>query len=387
MTERLYYKDGGMSEFYAVVMSCKKEKNGRYAVILDRTAFFPGGGGQECDTGELGYARVLEVSERDGEIVHYTDSEVPDDLVVKGKIDWEKRYRRMQNHTGEHIVSGLIYKKFGYSNVGFHMGSEDVTADFDGVLTEDELREIEYEANLIIYKNLRVYAEFPDADELSSMQYRCKKELTGDVRIVTIEGCDRCACCAPHVSSTGEIGMIRLLGFMHYKGGVRIHMLCGLDALCDYRNKSALIKHLCGKLSSKPEKLKEKIERLSSETAESKKVAAEAENALIDCKLSSLEITDGNRLFVEPGMNMQGLARLASGASEKVYGISIAVSGSDESGYRYVAASKHRNLLPIAQAIGEVLDGKGGGSDKLIQGSINAKIKDIESFFESLGEN
>lgn len=386
MTEKLYYKDGSIYEFYAVVISCKKEDNGRYAVILDRTAFFPGGGGQECDTGELGCAKVLQTAICGDDIVHYTDTEVPDDLVVKGRIDLEKRYRRMQNHTGEHIISGLIYKRFGYNNVGFHMGSEDVTADFDGVITEDELRDIEYEANRIIYKNVRVYAEFPEREELSKMQYRSKKELDGDVRIVTIDGYDRCACCAPHVSSTGEIGMIRLLFCTHYKGGVRVHMLCGLDALCDYREKTAIIKELCGKLSSKPERLLDAVDRLMLCASEDKRNSANIANALIELKISQLEVSEDDKFFFEPEMDMAGIQKLVVRASKKVKGISFAVSGSDEAGYKYAAASEHRDLRPVADAIIEMLDGKGGGSRQLIQGSINSDIRSIESFFNNLRE-
>lgn len=386
MTERLYYKDGSIYEFYAVVISCEKEEDGRYAVILDRTAFFPGGGGQECDTGELGCAKVLKTELRGDDIIHYTDTEVPDDIVVKGRIDKEKRYRRMQNHTGEHIISGLIYKKFGYNNVGFHMGSEDITADFDGEITEEELRDIEYEANCIVYKNAKVYAEFPSAEELSAMQYRSKKELDGDIRIVTIEGYDRCACCAPHVSATGEIGMIRLLSCMRYKGGVRIHMLCGIDALLDYRQKSALIKSLCGKLSSKPEKLVESVERLSTIATEEKRSLNDAVNALIELKLSQLDVVEGDKFFFEPEMDMLGLQKFVVGASKKIYGISFAVSGNDVDGYKYAASSEHRDLRPIADAITEMLEGKGGGSKQLIQGSINAKLKNIEDFFSSFKE-
>ncbi|MFA6948907.1 MAG: alanyl-tRNA editing protein, partial [Eubacteriales bacterium] len=196
-----------MSEFDAEVLSCT-DVNGSYAVVLDRTAFFPEGGGQPCDTGMLGLAQVREVSVKNGIITHLTDRTLNIGERVHGTVDWDKRFGHMQSHSGEHIVSGLIHRKYGFDNVGFHIGSEDVTIDLNGTLDRAQLDEIEDMANDAVYRNVSITAEYPPAETLASLQYRSKLALTENVRIVTVEGCDVCACCAPHCNHTGEIGMI-----------------------------------------------------------------------------------------------------------------------------------------------------------------------------------
>ena len=240
MTEKLFYKDSHLSKFDAEVLSCVRAKRqqvkdsfGRldgkageyYEIELDRTAFFPEGGGQYADTGVLYMAdddtcgldetarkkvQVLDVRERNGRIFHITDGFIEAKTAVKGSIDWEERFMKMQQHTGEHIVSGLIHAAYGYNNVGFHLGSEDCTMDFDGEITEEELRRIEAEANKAVWKNLKVFTHYPKKEELSQIEYRSKIEIEGQVRIIEIPGYDCCACCAPHVTYTGEIGLIKL---------------------------------------------------------------------------------------------------------------------------------------------------------------------------------
>ena len=232
MTEKLYYIDSHMKAFTATVTSC--EKNGdRFEVTLDRTAFFPEGGGQLGDSGVIGGVRVFDTHEKNGEIKHYVNQALETGKTYDCAIDWETRFRRMQNHSGEHIVSGLVHKKYGYNNVGFHMGSDVVTIDFDGELSWEQLLEIEREANRAIAANYKVTATFPAEDVLKTLEYRSKLELTENVRIVEIENTDICACCAPHVNSTAEVGTVRILTAERRRrggDGVRITMLCGLDA-------------------------------------------------------------------------------------------------------------------------------------------------------------
>ena len=239
MTEKLFYRDSHLKEFTAEVLSCEK-RDGHYEVELDRTAFFPEGGGQYADTGVLDEMQVCDVQEKDGRIFHIMKdrSERVSEYFtagrrVSGRIDWEERFMKMQQHTGEHIVSGLVHARFGYNNVGFHLGSEDCTMDFNGAVTKEELQEIEQEANRAVWKNLPVQVLYPTEEELASMDYRSKIEIEGQIRIVVIPGYDVCACCAPHVNNTGEIGMIKLTGVQRYKGGVRVTMLCGVRALLD----------------------------------------------------------------------------------------------------------------------------------------------------------
>ena len=293
MTEKLFYKDSHLSKFDAEVLSCVRAKRqqvkdsfGRldgkageyYEIELDRTAFFPEGGGQYADTGVLYMAdddtcgldetarkkvQVLDVRERNGRIFHITDGFIEAKTAVKGSIDWEERFMKMQQHTGEHIVSGLIHAAYGYNNVGFHLGSEDCTMDFDGEITEEELRRIEAEANKAVWKNLKVFTHYPKKEELSQIEYRSKIEIEGQVRIIEIPGYDCCACCAPHVTYTGEIGLIKLGQAQRYKGGVRITMLCGVRAFSDYVRKEAQAKEisrlLCAKENEIADAVSEKI--------------------------------------------------------------------------------------------------------------------------------
>ena len=225
-TAKLYYADGYVREFDACVVSCRPEGE-RYRVVLDRTAFFPEGGGQYGDVGCLDGVQVTDTKEKGGIIFHETDTALEEGKCVHGILDWEVRFDRMQQHSGEHIVSGIVHRRFGYENVGFHLGDDYCTMDFNGPITKEELKEIEWEANRAVFENLDVLVTYPSKDELAQMEYRSKIEIDGQVRIVTIPGYDVCACCAPHVKKTGEIGLIKLVNRMNYKGGERITMLCG----------------------------------------------------------------------------------------------------------------------------------------------------------------
>lgn len=230
MTRKLYYEDSHQKSCAAQVLECSSAGSD-WEIVLDQTVFFPEGGGQPCDKGRIGTQPVLRVREKAGIIYHRVEHPLDPGTPVECEIDWPYRFSLMQNHSGEHIVSGLIHAQYGYDNVGFHMGSERVTLDINGVLSKEELREIERKANQAVWANLPVQTKFPAQEELKRLSYRSKLELDKDVRIVQIGELDRCACCAPHVRSTGEIGLIRLLGHQSYKGGVRISMLCGEQAL------------------------------------------------------------------------------------------------------------------------------------------------------------
>ena len=232
MTERLYNENAYTAAFTARVLSCTADGGG-FAVVLDRTAFFPEGGGQGGDRGRIGDTEVTDTVERGGEVLHLTRTAVPVGEVLPCKIDFDLRYERMQCHSGEHIVSGLIHSLYGYNNVGFHLGDEEMTVDYDGVLDEDAQRTVELAANRAVCETLAIRAFFPAPAEAAALDYRSKLEIAAGLRLVEIPGYDLCACCAPHVARTGEIGIIKLLDSIHYKGGVRIRMLCGLRALRD----------------------------------------------------------------------------------------------------------------------------------------------------------
>ena len=379
-TIKLYDADSHLYDFDASVISCEKTDKG-FAVVLDKTAFFPEGGGQPADEGTLNGIAVTDVQIKDGVITHTTAEEIPAGSAVKGAVDSEIRFRRMQNHSGEHIVSGLIHKLFGYNNVGFHMGSEDVTLDLDGVLTREDLDKIEMLANRAVYENVNVRAEYPSPEILKDLDYRSKLDLTENVRIVTIEGYDVCACCAPHVNKTGEIGIIKLIDFLKYKGGVRIHMLCGFDALEDYNRRYKNVAAISAKLSAKQAEVYEAVERLSAELSAEKQAAGELKRQLVAMKIAALEPTDGNMVLVEKDMDMLNLRNLVNEAVQLCGGICAAFSGSDENGYNYIIASKNVPLRAEAKAINAALNGRGGGKDEMIQGSAKASEAEIRAYF------
>ena len=236
MTTRLFDADSHLRSFTACVLACT-ENDGKYEVELDATAFFPEGGGQCGDRGTLGGVNVLDTVERGGTILHICAGPLPAGSEVRGEVDAELRFSNMQTHSGEHIVSGIVHRLFGYDNVGFHLDGA-ATLDFSGELTAEDIARVELLANEAVWKNLPVTARYPSPDELAGLEYRSKLDLTENVRIVTIEGVDVCACCAPHVSRTGEIGLIKITDFMRHRGGVRLTMLAGRRAFLDYRAKT-----------------------------------------------------------------------------------------------------------------------------------------------------
>ncbi|MBQ8469110.1 MAG: alanyl-tRNA editing protein, partial [Clostridia bacterium] len=267
-TEKLYDVDAYSKTFSATVISCDPVEGSpdTYAVVLNRTAFFPEGGGQYADTGTLDAVHVRDVQVSDeGIITHYCDGALTPWAQVTGVLDWEQRFQRMQNHTGEHIVSGTVHRLFGYDNIGFHLGDGEVTCDFNGELSEEQLREVEQVANRAVWDNVEVLCEYPDPELLPTLQYRSKLDLTEDVRLVTIPGYDVCACCAPHVKRTGEVGVIKLVNSEKAHGGTRVHMLCGPWALEDYQVKQKNIMRIVDLTSTPQEGTAEAVEALQAQ--------------------------------------------------------------------------------------------------------------------------
>ena len=384
MTEKLYYKDSHLREFGATVLSCEPYKNG-FCAVLDKTAFFPEGGGQLGDTGYIGNARVTDTRENGGEVVHYCDSLLDVGSKVECRIDWDVRFRRMQNHSGEHIVSGIVHSLFGYDNVGFHMGSEDITVDYNGYIESEELRRVEMLANRAVFDNLDICADFPTPEELEGMVYRSKLDLTENVRIVTVgDGLDVCACCAPHVKKTGEIGIIKLLDAIRYKGGIRIHLLCGFDALCDYHNRYEQIKSLANSLSVKQDEACEAVERRLEEFAQLRYKYTKLKNEMLDSRASAIEPTDGNICIFEDDGDYDILRKLADAIADKCGGISAAF-GYNGKGYNYVLVSRHKDLRAMSGQINSALSGRGGGSPSMIQGTALCDRQTIEDYFGTEG--
>lgn len=380
MTEKLYYADSHLDSMEAVVLRCEEAEN-RFAVILDRTVFFPEGGGQPADTGTIDGIRVTDVQEQDGLIRHMLTDPVAVGSQVIGRLDWGRRFSCMQNHSGEHIVSGLVHSRFGYSNVGFHMGSEAITMDFNGAITAEELREIELQANRTVTANLRITAAFPEPDELASMEYRSKIEIDGPVRIVTIPGIDRCACCAPHVSCTGEIGIIKITGSERYKGGTRVSMLCGFRALKDYDKRSGQIAALSFRLSSKPDYVTEAVERLMAEMEVLKEKKDHLQRELYACKAENETAGRKNVLAIETDLTPAEIRFLANAYMERLEGTAAVFSGNEQQGYQYVIGSGNLDCRELGKSCNSALNGRGGGAAQMVQGSVKAGREKIEQWF------
>lgn len=382
MTEKLYYSDSHIKAFRARVISCEPCGE-RFAAVLDKTAFFPEGGGQLADTGRIGSARVLDVQEKNGEILHYVNQTLEPGSEYECSLDWEQRLRRMQDHSGEHIVSGLVHKKYGYNNVGFHMGNDVMTIDFDGDLGSEELEQIEREANLAVAANLAVRTSFPSGEELAAMDYRSKLELIENVRIVEIEGIDLCACCAPHVSGTAEIGLIKIIGHERRRRGgegTRVFMLCGLDAYDDYAVKQKNAVAVSNMLSAPQDKTAAAVERVVSERDSLKHRAAELGRALALCRAEGVSRTEGNVCIFDELLDDAALRDMINAIVPKVGGLAAVFSGNDEKGYRYIIGSAGINLRAAAAEINKGISGRGGGSPEMIQGRCKENREKIQNF-------
>ena len=378
MTEKLFYQDSHRSTFTAIVQEVRPSGNG-YEIILDRTAFFPEGGGQSSDTGSLGGVSVSDVQEIDGKIIHYTDGPLVEGTEVEGCIDWTERFSKMQQHTGEHIVSGLIHKIYGYHNVGFHLGTDSVTLDFNGVVPKEKLHEIEQLANEAVSKNLPVQVLYPMDEELSKISYRSKIEIEGQVRIVVIDGYDVCACCAPHVKQTGEIGLIKLVGMQNYKGGVRISMLCGFRALEDYYQKEKNNREIAVMLSAKEYETAVEVERLQEELAMKKAKIAELERKFLEQKVETLDISgEIVCLFEETDPVMT--RELVNLLLKKGAKMAAVFSGNEREGYRYVLGSRSLDVRENGKLLNEAFHGRGGGKPEMVQGTVQGKREEIEAF-------
>ena len=382
MTEKLYYTDSHIHEFSARVLSCEKAKKG-FAVVLDKTAFFPEGGGQPADTGIIGPAAVRDVQEQNGEIFHYTDQALTPGEEYACTLDWEQRLCRMQNHSGEHIVSGITHKLYGFDNVGFHMGAECMTIDFSGELSWEQLTEIETLANQAVRDDLPVKTCFPGPEALSQMEYRSKLELTRDVRIVEIPGTDRCACCAPHVKRTGEIGLIKLLSAERHRGGVRIELVCGMDALRECRLMQENVTAVSGLLSAKRAKSAAAVERVLAEQARLKERVAELSMALARLKAERFGYTEGNICVFDKVLDEVALRELVNLLMEKCGGMAGAFSGSDETGYMYIIGSKNIDLRSHSREINAAINGKGGGTAEMIRGRASTSAENIQKIMKT----
>ena len=380
MTQKLYYESPYLTNFTARVEEIRPEKE-KYIVRLDATAFYPEGGGQPYDLGTLGAANVLEVHEKGDEIWHTVDSPLEVGTNVEGKIDWNRRFDLMQQHSGEHILSGILHEMTGCDNVGFHLTADNIYVDFNLPIDMKTLREAEMRANRYIWENHPVEISYPTSEELKTLSYRSKKELTGQVRIVSFSGADICACCGTHVAFSGEIGQIRVLTVQNWKGGVRVEMACGSRALEIGRIWMDETIAIARSLSVKPESASAAVKKLSDELSSLKMTIASLKEASF-AKIASEYANQGNVLLFEDDLTSDDIRKLAGLLAEKCGGRAALFSGNDADGYKYALAETNGDLRALTKEMNSVLSGRGGGKPFFTQGSVTAGRSEIEQFFQ-----
>lgn len=396
MTKHLFDQDAYLCEFDASVLSCEPLGDG-FAVILDQTAFYPEGGGQPADQGILAGQVVQDVREKPEGLVHLVGEALAVGEVVHGAIDWAVRFDRMQHHSGEHIVSGLVKQLHGFDNVGFHMGREAVTMDFNGQLTDVMLEALELQANQVIYQNVPIRAEYPVEADLADLDYRSKKALAGAVRIVTIPRIDTCACCGTHVRSSGEIGLIRLVKAETYKGGTRVTMLCGTKALKDYRDQTQRVQTIAASLSTSAANSVSAVDRLRDDLAAARKQIQDLKNLVWSHESAQAESVQGWVIQFKGDLTADDL-RLCCQAFSLSTGRSIILSpkvaedggklaegrDSGPNEYRYAMFAAADDIRSLAKTFNSQFAGRGGGSANLIQGTVRGSQCEIEAFFSRL---
>ena len=387
MTEKLYEQDPFLVKFEANVLSCEKGKKG-FDIVLDRTAFYPEGGGQPFDTGRLESAggerkvKVLEVHSREDGIVHTCNHPLEPGTEVTGVIDWDRRFDLMQQHSGEHIVSGLAHYLWGCENVGFHMGAEVITIDFDRPLTEQQFATLEETANWHLWQiNEPVKITYPSPEELEQIHYRSKKALTGQVRIVEFPGADCCACCGTHVRYPAQVGLVKLLSMQKFREGVRIELVCGGRAF-RYLNRTwdqnAQVSRF---LSAKPFETAGAVERLLEENAALKSRLMALEESRF-AALAGQYAGSGDVVLFEDGLSPDALRRLCDAVLHSCGGRCACFSGEDVSGYKYAVGQAGGDLRDFVKELNNTLSGRGGGKPDFVQGSVQAGRGDIETFFQ-----
>lgn len=378
-TKRLYYEDAYIKDFTATVLECREEKNG-YGILLDQSAFYPEGGGQPSDRGQIDGIEVVDVKEKCGELIHYTKDPVEKGRKITGNIDWKRRFDLMQQHSGEHMVSGLIHEKYGYDNVGFHMGSDVVTIDFNGSLTMEELLVIEEKVNRKVWENTDVEIWYPSPQELERLPYRSKKELTGKIRIVRFPGADVCACCGTHVKQTGEIGIIKILSCEKFREGVRVEMVSGRRVLEHLNMLQEQNHQISVLLSAKPACTANAVSRLYEENFSLKGKVMKMEEKYFREEADKWS-GKGDVLLICSEMETESVRRLADAVMHTCGGRCAVFAGDDNNGYKYAMGQENGNLRDLTKEMNQTLQGRGGGKPFFVQGSVKSTEQEIRKFF------
>ena len=380
-TRKLYYEDCHLAEFTATVVDCRQAEKG-WLITLDATAFYPEGGGQACDVGALDSAKVLDVREDGAEILHLCDAPLTVGQQATGHIDWQRRFDLMQQHTGEHIVSGIIHEMFGCHNVGFHMGADMITIDFDAPIPLEALAQIEKRANEAVYQNLPIKCWYPDPEQLSTLPYRAKRALPWPVRIVEIPGYDTCACCGVHVAATGEVGIIKLFSCVKFHQGVRMEMACGARALEILTRAYEQNRLVSQAFSAKIMETGAAAQRMNEALAAEKFRATGLERQLFDYIAEGFE-GKGDTVHFADDLAPASVRELAERIAQRCGGIAAVFSGSDDAGYSVCLVSKTQDVSQLGKHMNAGLNGRGGGKPGFFQGSVKATRTQIETFLRA----
>jgi alanyl-tRNA synthetase len=381
-TQAIYYEDGYRSRFTATVLSCEvREKN--YAVTLDATAFYPEGGGQAGDTGTLGNVRVLDTQEEGESVVHFCDGPLNVGEQVEGVIDFDRRFDLMQQHTGEHMLSGLIHRRYGYHNKGYHVGGDFVTVDFDGVIPQEDLPSLEAELNAGIWRNVPVKCWVPSPEELPNVFYRTKRALPWPVRIVEVPGFDSCACCGIHVASTGAVGVIKILSIMGFRGGSRLEMVSGKRAFDHLRRAYEQNRQVSQAFSAKIMETGEAARKMNEALNAEKFRVTGLQWQLFDHVAASYR-GKGNALHFAEGLAPADIRELADRIAKTCGGIAAVFCGNGES-YQLCMVCHGGDVKELGAAMNRALRGRGGGKPGFFQGSVSANRQEIEGFFRGCG--
>ncbi len=424
-TEKLYYEDAYMHSFDAVVLSCRElcrkgnpDAPPRYAVVLDRTAFFPEEGGQCPDRGKISrilgsgssceggsteegsgfpepvtevfcmasvFASVRDVQIHEGVITHVLDRPFEPGERVHGEVDFEYRFSNMQQHSAEHLISGLVWNRLGFRNVGFHLSASEVTTDYAGVISEETMAELEWEVNRAIWKNFETEIWYPTEEELTSIEYRSKIEIDGQVRLVVYPGYDVCACCAPHVTRTGEIGLFKVVAAQKYKGGTRVFMLAG-DRAYDYLLKEhQAVTKTARFLSTQTELVPERVESMKQEIADLKRELSNAEAALLAERIAAIPASEEDVCLFTSGLDNNVIRKAVNELMEKHSGVCGIFDGRDGEGYRYILGSADaQKLTAVQNEMRAKLAARGGGKPPMMQGSVPAAAAKIKAVIKAL---
>ena len=380
-TRKLFYEDCNLAQFSARVLSCGETERG-FSVVLDQTAFYPEGGGQPWDLGTLNGIPVLEVRECDGLVIHICREPLAPDSTVQGSVDWDRRFALMQQHTGEHIVSGIVNRRFGWHNVGFHMGSEIVTIDFDGPIDPEALAEIEAEANRRVWENLPVRCWYPSPEELPNVGYRTKKQLPWPVRIVEIPGSDKCACCGVHVAFTGQVGLIKLLSCVKFHQGVRIEMACGKNALSILSKIYEQNRQVSQAFSAKLLETGEAARKMNEALAKEKYRATELQKKMF-AQIAESYRGQARVVRFEPDLSSALVRELAEKIAGVCTGAAIVYSGSDGR-LDLCMARPGGDVKELGERLKKELGARGGGKSGFFQGSVPCTAEQLRGFFEEV---